>query len=71
MRQNHTRARTFTEHKIDEVLGLGSHLNSPDAQSLGAQDLFSWSSFNVRNTSSSGLRYFSIDRGTHNIVIFN
>ena len=61
----------FTEHEIDEVLGLGSHLGGPAPQFLAPQDLFSWSSLNVRNTSSSGLRFFSIDRGLHNIVIFN
>jgi len=64
-------ARTFTEHEIDEVLGLGSHLGSVAPQYLAPQDLFSWSSLNVRNTSASGLRFFSIDHGLHNIVIFN
>ena len=64
-------AQMFTEHEIDEVLGLGSHLGGPAEQFLAPQDLFSWSSLNVRNTSSSGLRFFSIDNGLHNIVIFN
>jgi hypothetical protein len=68
---NNFDARTFTEHEIDEVLGLGSHLGSVAPQYLAPQDLFSWSSLNARNTSSSGLRFFSIDRGLHNIVIFN
>ncbi|PYI92061.1 MAG: hypothetical protein DME97_11475 [Verrucomicrobia bacterium] len=64
-------ARTFLEHEIDEVLGLGSHLNSPAPQFLSPQDLFTWSSLNARNTSSSGVRHFSIDRGLHNIVTLN
>jgi hypothetical protein len=64
-------ALMFTEHEIDEVLGMGSHLGGPAPQFLTPQDLFSWSSLNVRNTSSSGLRFFSIDGGLHNIVIFN
>jgi len=68
---NNFDARTFTEHEIDEVLGLGSHLGSVAPQYLAPQDLFSWSSLNARNTSASGLRFFSIDRGLHNIVIFN
>jgi hypothetical protein len=68
---NNFDARTFTEHEIDEVLGLGSHLDSPAPQYLSSQDLFSWSSLNVRNTSATGLRFFSIDRGLHSIVIFN
>src|SRR5207302_852328 len=50
--------RTFTEHEMDEVLGLGSHLGSVHPENLSPQDLFSWSSLNVRDTSSSGLRYF-------------
>jgi hypothetical protein len=64
-------ARTFTEHEIDEVLGLGSHLNSPAPQFLNPEDLFSWSSLNARNTSSTGVRHFSIDRGLHLIVKLN
>src|SRR5207253_11266201 len=58
-----------TEHEIDEVLGLGSHL--PDFTDLRPQDLFSWSAAGTRNTSSSGSRYFSINSGTTNIVGFN
>ncbi|PYK68079.1 MAG: hypothetical protein DME45_09045, partial [Verrucomicrobia bacterium] len=61
----------FTEHEIDEVLGLGSHLDSVAPQYLGPQDLFTWSSLNARNTSATGLRFFSIDRGFHNIVTLN
>jgi hypothetical protein len=64
-------ARTFTEHEIDEVLGLGSHLNSPAPQFLEPEDLFSWSSLNARNTTATGVRHFSIDRGLHLIVKLN
>jgi hypothetical protein len=64
-------ARTGIEHEMDEVLGLGSHLGSLHPENLCPPDLFSWSSFNVRNTESAGLRYFSIDGGSHNIVNFN
>ena len=64
-------ARMFTEHEIDEVLGLGSHLGSAQPQFLFAQDLFSWASLNARNTSNTGERHFSIDRGLHFIVTFN
>jgi hypothetical protein len=58
-----------TEHEIDEVLGLGSHLTQ--YTDLRPQDLFSWSSAGTRNTTSSGTRYFSINGGTTNIVGFN
>ena len=61
----------FTEHEIDEVLGSGSHLNSPAPQYFSPIDLFSWASLNARNTSASGQRFFSIDRGLHYIVQFN
>jgi hypothetical protein len=64
-------AQTFTEHEIDEVLGLGSHIDSPAPQFLSPQDLFIWSSPGVRNTDSTGVRYFSIDSGNHNIVNLN
>ena len=64
-------ARMFTEHEIDEVLGLGSHLGSAQPQFLFAQDLFSWASLNARNTTNTGERHFSIDRGLHFIVTFN
>jgi hypothetical protein len=63
-------AQMFTEHEIDEVLGLGSHL-AIDPDNLAAQDLFSWASLNARNTSSTGLRFFSIDGGFHNLAQFN
>jgi len=61
----------FTEHEIDEVLGSGSHLNTPAPQYFSPIDLFSWASLNARNTSPSGQRFFSIDRGLHYIVQFN
>jgi hypothetical protein len=61
----------FTEHEIDEVLGMGSHLNSPRPEFLAPQDLFTWASLNARNTSASGQRFFSIDRGFHNIAKLN
>jgi hypothetical protein len=58
-----------TEHEIDEVLGLGSHLNS--GNDLRPQDLFSWAAPATRNTTSTGSRYFSINSGVTNIVDFN
>jgi len=61
----------FTEHEIDEVLGSGSHLNTPAPQYFSPIDLFSWASLNARNTSASGQRFLSIDRGLHYIVQFN
>ncbi len=61
-----------TEHEMDEVLGLGSHLNaSPPSDNLRPQDLFSWSSSGVRNTTAVGSRYFSITSGGFVIVSFN
>ncbi len=61
--------RSF-EHEMDEVIGLGSHLNIL-GNDLRPQDLFSWSSSGHRNTTSSGTRYFSINGGVTNIVNFN
>src|SRR6516225_1877555 len=61
----------FTEHEIDEVLGSGSHLNTPAPQYFCPIDLFSWASLNARNTSASGQRFLSIDRGLHYIAQFN
>ena len=58
------------EHEMDEVIGLGSHLNISGSD-LRPQDLFSWSSAGNRNTSSSGTRYFSINGGLTNIVNFS
>jgi FG-GAP-like repeat len=63
-------AQRGVEHEIDEVIGLGSRLGH-SGNDLHPQDLFSWSSPGVRNLSSSGTRYFSINRGTTNIVNFN
>jgi len=63
-------AQRSTEHEIDEVLGLGSHLNRGGSD-LEPQDLFSWSSSGTRNLTSSGTRYFSIDSGTTDIIDFN
>jgi hypothetical protein len=61
-------AQRSIEHEIDEVLGLGSHLN---LSALRPQDLFSWSTPGTRNLTSSGTRYFSIDSGNTDIVDFN
>jgi hypothetical protein len=66
-------AQRSTQHEIDEVIGLGSHLNISGTYSgdLRPQDLFSWSASNVRNYNSTGTRYFSINHGSTNIVNFN
>jgi hypothetical protein len=63
-------ALTFTEHEIDEVLGLGSFINGSTSD-IRPQDLFSWSSPGTRNLSASGRRYFSIDGGNSVIADFN
>jgi hypothetical protein len=63
-------AQTAVEHEIDEVLGLGSRLNA-SSSNVRPQDLFSWSSSGVRNITTSGTRYFSIDGGATSIVNFN
>jgi FG-GAP-like repeat len=70
---NYFDAQRSTEHEIDEVIGLGSHLNISGTYSgdLRPQDLFNWSSANHRNITSSGTRYFSINSGATNIVSFN
>jgi hypothetical protein len=62
-------AQRLVEHEIDEVIGLGSFINH--ATNLRPQDLFSWSGAGVRNTTSSGSRYFSIDGGSNDIVGFS
>ena len=59
-----------TEHEIDEVLGLGSYLDSGRSD-LRPQDLFNWAAPGVRNLTTVGSRYFSIDAGTTDIVGFN
>jgi hypothetical protein len=63
-------AQRATEHEIDEVIGLGSRLGRP-GNDLFPQDLFSWSSAGVRNITTSGTRYFSINSGSTHIVNFN
>ncbi len=65
-------AQRLTEHEIGEVMGLGSRLNlNPPGTDLRPQDVFSWSSSAVRNISSSGTRFFSINGGVTHIVNFN
>jgi hypothetical protein len=59
-----------TEHEMDEVLGLGSTVNT-GLGDLRPQDLYSWSAPGTRNLTTSGSRYFSINGGTTNIVGFN
>jgi hypothetical protein len=63
-------AQRSTEHEVDEVIGLGSRLGHNE-NDVHPQDLFSWSSPGVRNISSRGTRYFSINGGAANIVNFN
>jgi hypothetical protein len=63
-------AQSGTEHEIDEIIGLGSRLNT-NSGDLRPQDLFSWSSAGIRNITSSGRRYFSINGGVTAIVDFN
>jgi hypothetical protein len=66
-------AQRATEHEMDEIIGLGSHLNIAGTYSgdLRPQDLFNWSSAGHRNITSNGTRYFSINSGGTNIVSFN
>jgi hypothetical protein len=64
-------AQMFTEHEIDEVLGFGSHLDSSAPEFLEPEDLFTWASLNARNTTPTGQRHFSVDRGLHYIVTLN
>src|SRR5262249_43732204 len=61
------------EHEMDEVLGIGSHLNAtpPLSGNLRPEDLFSWRAPGTRNVSSSNVRYFSINSGTTDIVDLN
>jgi hypothetical protein len=63
-------AESITEHEIDEILGMGSHLNVGGGN-LRPEDLFSWSSHGVRNVTSSGTRYLSINGGASDIVHLN
>jgi hypothetical protein len=53
-------AQRVTEHEMDEVLGFGSFIGTNPSYLL-PQDLFSWSYAGVRNITSSGSRYFSVD----------
>ena len=65
-------AQRATEHEIDELMGIGSHLNlSPPGTDLRPEDVFNWGSPGVRNLTSSGTRYFSINGGNTNLVNFN
>jgi hypothetical protein len=66
----HFDAQRSTEHEVDEVIALGSRLGHT-GNDLNPQDLFSWSSPGVRNLTSNGTRYFSINGGVTNIVSFN
>jgi hypothetical protein len=50
---------------------IGVNCSSGPPGDLRPQDLFSWSSPGVRNLTSDGSRYFSIDSGGTNIVDFN
>jgi hypothetical protein len=50
---------------------IGVNCTIPPPTNLRPQDLFSWSSRDVRNLSLEGSRYFSIDSGRTNIVGFN
>jgi len=59
-----------TQHEIDEILGLGSFINS-GLVDYEPQDLYSWSAPGIRNTTTAGSRYFSINGGITNIVGFN
>jgi hypothetical protein len=63
-------AQRAVEHEMDEVMGLGSRLTL-NLSDVRPQDVFSWSSAGVRNISSSGTRYFSINGGNTNLVNFN
>jgi hypothetical protein len=58
------------EHEIDEVLGLGAYAGTGGAVTR-PQDLFSWSSPDVRNVTTSGSRYFSTYGGFSHIANFN
>jgi len=65
-------AQTAVEHEVDEILGLGSYLGgSPEDTDFRPEDLFAWSAPGIRTHSAAGVRYFSIDDGTTNIVNFS
>jgi len=65
---NNFDAQNGTEHETDEVIAFASQA---DVSNFRPQDLFSWSSAGVRNITSTGTRYFSINSGLTNIVNFN
>lgn len=67
----HFDAQRSTEHEIDEVLGFGSFLDISGGTNVRPQDLFSWSSSGVRNVTTGGARYFSINNGVTDIIGFN
>jgi hypothetical protein len=50
---------------------IGLNCTNPLPTNVRPQDLFSWSSQGVRNLTTSGSRYFSIDSGSTRIVNFN
>jgi hypothetical protein len=66
--QNNFDAQSGTEHETDEIIALASQAH---ISNLRPQDLFSWSSPGVRNISTTGTRYFSVNGGHTNIVNFN
>jgi PEP-CTERM motif-containing protein len=58
-------------HEINEVLGLGSALPTPQNGTIFPEDLFRYNSSGARNFTTSGDNaYFSID-GTHDLARFN
>ena len=61
----------FTEHEIDEVLGVGSHLNSPARNFWNPTIYSAGRALMPAIPAASGQRFFSIDRGLHYIVQFN
>lgn len=63
-------ALSTTEHEIDEILGLGSFVNTSSVDAF-PEDAYSWSAAGVRNLTAIGKRYFSIDGGVTPIVDFN
>jgi hypothetical protein len=63
-------AQRLTEHEIDSVMGMVSHLGQAGTN-LFPEDLFSWASPGVRNTTVNGIRYFSVNGGATNFIYFN
>jgi hypothetical protein len=67
-------ALSALEHEMDEVLGLGSILNTTVSTSTAwrPQDLYRYSAPGTRSVSAAaGSAYFSIDGGNTDIVNFN